>query len=112
MSIDADLTNASRKTLLLVIAELQATIAEHQAANAIVEATHRVAQPARPAVADMLERIRGSPVVHADETGWREGGVNGYVWTFSTPRERYFVRRGRGKAVVDEALGSPSAGCW
>ena len=81
-------------------------------AGAIVEATHRVAQPARPVVADMLERIRESPVVHADETGWREGGANGYVWTFSAPGERYFLRRGRGKAVVDEALGSPSAGCW
>ena len=44
-------------------------------------------------------------MVHADETGWREDGVNGYVWTFSTPTERYFLRRGRNKEVVDEALG-------
>ena len=73
--------------------------------GAIVEAIHRAAQQAQPAVAAMLERIRGSPVVHADETGWREAGVNGYVWTFSTPTERYFLRRGRGKEVVDEALG-------
>ena len=78
--------------------------------GAIVEATHRVAQLARPAVADMLERIRGSPVVHADETGQREGGANGYVWTFSDPGERYFLRRGRGKAVVDEALGESFSG--
>ena len=35
----------------------------------------------------------------------REDGVNGYVWTFSTPTERYFVRRGRDKGVVDEVLG-------
>ena len=53
---------------------------------------------------------RGSPVVHADETGWRENGVNGYVWTFSTPTERYFLRRGRNKEVVDEALGADFAG--
>ena len=43
-------------------------------------------------------------MVHADETGWRQDGANGYVWTFSTPTERYFLRRGRGKGVVDEAL--------
>ena len=55
-----------------------------------------------------MDRIRASPVVHADETGWRENGVNGYVWTFSTPTERYFLRRGRGKEVVDEALGDSS----
>ena len=71
----------------------------------IVESIHRAAQQAQPQVDAMLERIRGSPAVNADETGWREDGVNGYVWTFSTPAERYFVRRGRGKAVVDEVLG-------
>ena len=35
---------------------------------------------------------------------------NGYVWTFSTPDLRYFLRRGRDKAVVDEALGQEFAG--
>ena len=68
-----------------------------------------VAQQARPAVAEALERIRSSPVVHADETGWRENGVNGYVWTFSTSTERYFLRRGRGGAV-DEVLGESFGG--
>ena len=73
--------------------------------GAIVEAIHAAARKAQPAVAAILQRILGSPVVHADETGWREDGVNGYVWTFSTPTERYFLRRGRGKEVVDEVLG-------
>ena len=73
--------------------------------GSIVDAIHRVARKAGRAVDETLERIRGSPVVHADETGWREDGVNGYVWTFSTPAERYFVRRSRGKKVVDEVLG-------
>ena len=57
-------------------------------------------------------------MVHADETGWRQNGNNGYVWTFSTPTERYFpcssrgqaLRRGRDKAVVDEALGESFSG--
>ena len=78
--------------------------------GAIVSAIHRTAQRAQPAVAQVLERIRASPVVHADETGWRQNGNNGYVWTFSTPTERYFLRRGRGKAVVDEALGESFSG--
>ena len=78
--------------------------------GAIVAAIHRMAQQARPAVSGILERIRGSPVVHADETGWRENGANGYVWTFSTPTDRYFLRRGRGKSVVDEVLGDGFAG--
>ena len=78
--------------------------------GAIVRTLHQVAQQAQPAVAEALERIRSSPVVHADETGWRENGVNGYVWTFSTPTERYFLRRGRGMEVVDEALSESFSG--
>ena len=75
-----------------------------------VGAIHRTAQQAQPAVAAILDCIRASPVVHADETGWRQNGNNGYVWTFSTPTERHFLRRGRGKAVVDEALGESFSG--
>ena len=60
--------------------------------GAIVSAIHQTAQQAQPAVAAMVDRIRASPVVHADETGWRQHNANGYVWTFSTPTERYFLR--------------------
>lgn len=78
--------------------------------GAIVAATARVARAGAPVAAAIRDRIRASPVVHADETGWRENGANGYVWTFSTPTARYFVRRGRGKEVVDEVLGEHFAG--
>ena len=78
--------------------------------GAIVSAIHQTAQQAQPAVTAMVDCIRASPVFHADETGWRQNGNNGYVWTFSTPNERYFLRRGRGKAVVDEALGEAFSG--
>ncbi len=72
--------------------------------GAIVQAIHGVARQAQPAVRAILEQVRASPVVQADETGWRQDGTNGYVWTFSTPNERYFLRRGRDKGVVDEVL--------
>ncbi len=78
--------------------------------GAIVRAIHQVARQAQPAVDRILERIRGSPVVHADETGWRQDGVNGYAWTFSTPTGRYFLRRGRHKEVVDEVLDESFSG--
>ena len=82
----------------------------HLSLGAIVDATRKVAEKAQTELAGILEHIRGSPVVHADETGWREEGHNGYVWTFSTPTQRYLLRRGRGKAVVDEVLGEEFAG--
>ena len=78
--------------------------------GAIVASTQRVAHMAQGVMREIAERFRGSPVVHADETGWREDGHNGYVWTFSTPTERLFLRRGRSKAVVDAALDEEFAG--
>ena len=86
----------------------------HLSVGAIVGVTHGVAQRAQrvlaQVLAQVLDRIRASPVVHADETGWRQDGANGYVWTFATPAERYFLRRGRNKEVVDEALGESFSG--
>ena len=79
-------------------------------AGAIVGVIHRAAEAARRPVGEILERIRGSPVVFADETGWRQNGVNGFVWTFGTSRERYFARRNRGGQVMDEVLGDGFGG--
>ena len=81
----------------------------HLTCWAIVQADG-VARQAETAVREVLEQVRASPVVQGDETGWRQDGSNGYVWTFSTPSERYFLRRGRDKGVVDEVLDSSFSG--
>jgi transposase len=78
--------------------------------GAIVGVLQRVASRGEAAVAAIQAAIRASPVVHADETGLREDGKNGYLWSFSTPTARYFVRGGRNKEVVDEVLGPSFAG--
>lgn len=78
--------------------------------GAIVGALHGVAQRGAGAVDQIRAAIRAGPVVYADETGLREDGTNGYLWSFSTDRERYFVRGGRNKEVVDEVLGLAFAG--
>lgn len=55
--------------------------------------------------------IRGSPVVQADETSWREDGQHGYVWAFLTPTVRYFKRHGtRSSQVPQEVLGADFTG--
>jgi transposase len=78
--------------------------------GALVGAVRTVADRAARAVEAGLAAIRASPVVHADETGWREGGGNGYAWTLSTPTARYFVRGSRERAVLEEALGPDFGG--
>src|SRR5215212_3068287 len=78
--------------------------------GAIVAATQQVAGAGAAEVARIRERVRAGPLVHADETGWREAGRNGYAWTFCTPTERYFTWGGRDGGVVDAVLGDRPAG--
>ena len=80
VSLIAALREGGRLPIRTIQWYLQTVHQVHQlklSAGAIAGVAHQVAQQARPAVAEALERIRSSPVVHADETGWRENGVNG-----------------------------------
>lgn len=71
----------------------------------ISEILHDVAELGDSTCEDLLGEVRGSPVAHADETGWREDGVNGYIWSFSTPDVRYYTyRHSRGSVVPKEVL--------
>jgi hypothetical protein len=50
--------------------------------------------------------IRAAGVVHADETGWRTNGRNGYLWTLNTAEHTlYHVDRSRGAKVIADLLG-------
>jgi hypothetical protein len=84
---------------------LQTVHAVHLSVGAIATASQQVAAHAQEAVMAIRDQIRASPAVHADETGWRTDGRNGYVWTFSTPQARYFTHGRRTKDMVDTALG-------
>lgn len=44
----------------------------HLRIGGLVGVVHQAAKLAEPAVAQVREQIRASPVVHADETGWRQ----------------------------------------
>jgi len=80
-------------------------------AGEIAEILHDVAEIGEKEYEGLLDRVRGSPVVHGDETGWREDGKNGYIWSFSTPEVRYYAyRRSRGSIVVNEVLSDKFAG--
>lgn len=77
----------------------------------LTEILHTVGKQAEASLERLKEQVRASPVVHADETGWRENGRNGYIWTFSTPQIRYFLyRHSRSGKVVTEVLGNDFLG--
>jgi len=81
----------------------------HVALGELVELLHRVRGAGQEQVEALREAAQASPVMHVDETGWREDGQNGYVWTVSVPGEqgiRYFVHeRSRGHLVVKGLAG-------
>ncbi len=98
-----------REELRLPIAAIQTYLASlhglHLSGGGIVGALAQVRRAGQAMRADCLAAIRASPVVYADETGWRQNGHNGYLWTFSSPETRYYVHGGRDKRVVDQVLG-------
>jgi transposase len=110
VSLLATLREVGRLPIRVIQELLAALWGLELSVGGIVGALGQVTRRAGPLVAEILARIRGSPVVHADESGWREDGVNGYIWTFSTQTERYFLRRSREKEVVDAVLGAGFAG--
>jgi hypothetical protein len=105
MSVIVTLREVGRLPVHTIQWYLQTLHGLHLSVGAIVGVCHRVAAAGQAALDQIGERIRGSPVVHLDETGWRQEGVNGYAWTASTPTERLFVHGSRAGAMVDAILG-------
>jgi len=76
-----------------------------------VELLHRLKDHMQPHLAALKREIRASPAVQADETGWREDGLNGYIWAVSTPTLGYYAyQHSRGGEVVKELIGEDFGG--
>jgi hypothetical protein len=86
----------------------------HLSRGGIVDLLRRVAMVAEPAVSALQTEAQASPILHMDETGWREDGQHGYVWLMTTPGPEpvcYFERdRSRSHAVFDRLRGPAFAG--
>jgi transposase len=77
----------------------------------IVKLLHRATGHLEPLLAALKQEIRASPAVQADETGWRENGKHGYIWSVSTPEVRYYeYHHSRGSEVVKQLLGESFEG--
>lgn len=77
----------------------------------LCQADARLARQARPVYAELVDLIRQSAVVHADETGWRIGTLAAWLWVF-TNRDLtvYTIAVGRDHGVVVQILGEAFAG--
>jgi len=77
--------------------------------GAIVGVLHQVRRRVRPAVDALQQQARASPILHGDETGWREQGQNGFAWSLSTagpqPIRSYEYDHSWSHLVVKRLLG-------
>ena len=77
----------------------------------VLDVTRRVAWWLLPEYNRILRRIRASPVVYVDETGFRVDGRRYWIWVFATETDvLVVVRRSRGKKVLEEVLGKEFKG--
>ena len=67
------------------------------ARSTLCRAMQRLARRAKPTRDALVEALRASPVVYADETGWKQGGRRVWLWVFTNLRETvYGILPGRG----------------
>jgi hypothetical protein len=75
-------------------------------AGTLVKSFHRLAKIFDSIPARLIEEYRQALVRHADETGWRTQGKNGYVWLFATESLSIFTFRAtRSGSVAREVFG-------
>ncbi len=74
--------------------------------SSLVDAMHQLSKRLKDVPNALIQTYRDSLVKHADETGWRTDGNNGYAWLFCTPQISIFrVRRTRSASVPREVFG-------
>jgi transposase len=67
----------------------------------------RIGKKLKPNLELLKEIYRKSKVRHADETGWRTNGGNGYAWYFGAKEvSLYLFRLTRSASVVEEVFGA------
>lgn len=93
------------RAVLLILDGCQSSTGE------IVERLHRVVTHAKPVLETITGQRRASPAVHADETGWREDGEHGSIWSACTPTRRSDEsHHARSGDIVKEVIGPDGAG--
>jgi transposase len=83
----------------------------HLSVGGIVSLLRQVAEHGEPTYRTLQADARASPVVNADETGWRQDGIPGFIWILSTPTLCLFHRDPhRSGDVIDDLLGEDFRG--
>ena len=72
--------------------------------GSLMDIFHRMAQIFSGVIPKLIEQYRQAPVKHADETGWRTDGKNGYAWLFATVKISIFLFKKTRSSSVPRAV--------
>jgi transposase len=79
--------------------------------GAVADQVQRVARWLEGDYEQMILKLRCASVVHADETGWRTNGKNGWLWAIASSTDTlYHVDKSRGGKVIVDLLGKAFGG--
>jgi transposase len=85
----ASLIGTLRTTYRLPLAQIQSLLAAvyglHLSVGGLQDILARLRRQLAPVHARIVAQTRAGPVLHMDETGWRQDGRNGYLWVQATP---------------------------
>jgi hypothetical protein len=74
--------------------------------SSLIDAMHQLSKRLQDVPNALIEAYRDCPVKHADETGWRIDGNNGFSWLFCTTDISIFrFRKSRSASVPKEVFG-------
>jgi transposase len=91
MGLIGMLKSSCRLPVRTITALLKSLYGLHVSNGEIINVLNLIAKRAQSYLEDIANQVRAGIYVNADETGWRENGMNGYLWSFSGPFLRYFL---------------------
>jgi transposase len=75
--------------------------------NSIARVNDALAEPYE----QLAEHVPTEPVLHIDESGWKDKGLKYWIWVFCTSAVSFFcIAKSRGAKVLEEVLGKTYGG--
>lgn len=97
VALAADLNKRLGVSYGKIVALYQVAFGLTVSRSGVCQALARLGRAAEPTYCGLIERVRGSPVVAPDETGWKVGGRLNWLWAFVSDEVTvYAIQPGRG----------------
>jgi hypothetical protein len=88
----------------ITVGKIETMMGKRVKSGSLFQLFHRIALMWEAVVPKLIEEYRQSHVKHADETGWRTDGANGYSWNFCTSDVSIFCFENTRSSKIPEKI--------